>query len=56
MRISELTRCEAVNPQTELFIGAREFHAEPTIGLDVGLDQGDQVRVMRDWFLARLDD
>jgi hypothetical protein len=45
---------QAAHLKTTLFLAKDDIHAEPSIGLDVGLKEGDQAKVIKEWIVERL--
>jgi hypothetical protein len=45
---------QAAHPKTTLFLAKDDIHAEPSIGLDVGFEEGDQAKVIKEWIVERL--
>ena len=39
--------------KSEWFVDREGFHAEPVLGIDMGFEEGDAVRVVREWILER---
>jgi hypothetical protein len=46
---------QTVHQSTTVFIAADDFHAQPVIGPEMGLDEGEQGAIIREWILMQVE-
>lgn len=46
---------QSVHPSTTVFFSAGDFHAQPVLGPEMGLGDGEQGPVIKDWIVMQLD-
>lgn len=44
-----------MNEATEIFLAPDEFHGQPVVGPELGISEGEQAGVFREWFLRQLE-
>lgn len=44
-----------MHQETEIFFAADDFHAQPVIGLEMGMGWGEQGPIIREWILKQIE-